>query len=541
MGALRLAVLTALLAPGASVAAGLPPEAEGCLACHGNPAVAPKTELGAFAASAHGALSCAGCHPRAERVPHPERPAAVDCAACHASASASLEVSVHGKGGCASCHGPAHATLQAADSRSPVAARRQPKTCGRCHAEQRAAYEQSVHAEAVARGVAGAPSCSGCHGEHGRLGHGDPRVRVSSAAVVQTCASCHASEELVARMGLPADRLSTFAQSYHGLVQKDGALAAANCASCHGAHAVLPSGDARSSVHPANLMRTCGQCHPSAGRRLASGKVHDALAGTGRGSAVAGFFRSLYLLLIPLTVGGMLIHNAADFLQKALYGPLPPLREEEDELLSAVERLQHALLVASFAALAYSGFALDYPDRWWAAPLRALGGEEARRGVHRAAAAVFVLVGLGHAVYLGLSARGRARLSALLPKPRDLGDPFDLFLYNLGLHPSRPKLKRFSYIEKVEYWALLWGSFVMVGTGAVLLFHNFSLAYFPLWLVETARVVHFMEAALACLAIVIWHLYWVVYDPEVYPMNWAWLVGRLRLRARTAPGRKGER
>lgn len=60
MGALGLVVLTALLAPGVCAATGLPPEAEGCLACHGNPAVAPKTELGAFASSAHGALSCAG-------------------------------------------------------------------------------------------------------------------------------------------------------------------------------------------------------------------------------------------------------------------------------------------------------------------------------------------------------------------------------------------------------------------------------------------------------------------------------------------------
>lgn len=48
MGALRSAVLTARLAPGACAAAGPPAEAEGCLACRGNPAIAPKMELGAF-------------------------------------------------------------------------------------------------------------------------------------------------------------------------------------------------------------------------------------------------------------------------------------------------------------------------------------------------------------------------------------------------------------------------------------------------------------------------------------------------------------
>jgi len=152
-------------------------------------------------------------------------------------------------------------------------------------------------------------------------------------------------------------------------------------------------------------------------------------------------------------------------------------------------------------------------------------GEEGRRWIHRWAAGGLIAVGCYHAGYLAFSSAGRKRLQALRPVFRDLRDPFEVLAYNLGLRRSRLLLNRFSYIEKSEYWALVWGTAVMIVTGAVLIFHNQSLTYWQLWVVEVARVVHFMEAVLACLAIVVWHFYWVMLDPEVYPMSWAWLVG----------------
>ena len=34
-----------------------------------------------------------------------------------------------------------------------------------------------------------------------------------------------------------------------------------------------------------------------------------------------------------------------------------------------LERVEHGLLTVSFIVLAYTGFALHYPDGWWAHPL----------------------------------------------------------------------------------------------------------------------------------------------------------------------------
>ncbi len=47
------------------------------------------------------------------------------------------------------------------------------------------------------------------------------------------------------------------------------------------------------------------------------------------------------------------------------------------------------------------------------------------------------------------------------------------------------------------------------------------------WWVDVATAVHYYEAILATLAILVWHFYQVFFDPDVYPMNGAWLDGKM--------------
>jgi cytochrome b subunit of formate dehydrogenase len=98
--------------------------------------------------------------------------------------------------------------------------------------------------------------------------------------------------------------------------------------------------------------------------------------------------------------------------------------------------------------------------------------------------------------------------------------------YNLGLRNTKPRKSSHSYIEKAEYWAVVWGAVVMAGTGFALWANSFMLRFFPKWLLDVATSVHFYEAVLATLAIVVWHFYFVIFDPDVYPMDTAWLTGR---------------
>ena len=64
-------------------------------------------------------------------------------------------------------------------------------------------------------------------------------------------------------------------------------------------------------------------------------------------------------------------------------------------------------------------------------------------------------------------------------------------------------------------------------TGAILWFENVSMGLFTKLGFDIARTVHFYEAVLATLAILVWHFYFVVFNPDVYPMNLAWLTGRV--------------
>ena len=86
--------------------------------------------------------------------------------------------------------------------------------------------------------------------------------------------------------------------------------------------------------------------------------------------------------------------------------------------------------------------------------------------------------------------------------------------------------EKFGYVEKAEYWAFMWGSTIMAITGFALWFENLSLRYLPKWVTDVATVIHFYEAVLATLSILVWHLYWVVFDPDVYPMDTSWWSGR---------------
>jgi hypothetical protein len=81
----------------------------------------------------------------------------------------------------------------------------------------------------------------------------------------------------------------------------------------------------------------------------------------------------------------------------------------------------------------------------------------------------------------------------------------------------------------------MWGIVVMTVTGFALWFENWTLRMLPGWAPDVATAIHFYEAILATLAIIVWHFYFVLLDPVVYPMDTAWLRGKAH------PGRVAER
>ena len=478
-------------------------------------------------ASAHGQVGCAECHKDlTDKHPDDGKAAAVvDCAACHAKQSESFGASVHGialrKGNeaaatCKDCHGT-HEVYPRKSPQSSIHVTHLMETCGACHPDAASDVMASVHGQLLKEGLSDAVTCIDCHSEHQIVGLKDPAASYRTA---KACSKCHASERINSRFGMPNDRVKTFFESYHGLAAIGGSTMAANCASCHGYHKILPSNNPDSLIHPSHLITTCGKCHPGASTGFVSGRIHtDGDQGNETGMVVNRWVKRIYIILIVLTVTLLGTHNGVWWWRK-----VKARRRAQGEMVVRMDRgqrLQHFVLMSSFLVLAVTGFALKFPNTWFA---HLLGSEEIRRWIHRIAGLVLIAGGLYHVVYVAFTAKGRKLLRDLWPRWQDARD-----VATNARHLARGKPKarfgRFGYPEKIEYWAVVWGSIVMGVTGLAIWFKLDVTRWLPRWLVEVSITIHYYEAILACLAILVWHFYHVMFDPDVYPMNGAWIDG----------------
>jgi cytochrome b subunit of formate dehydrogenase len=537
-----LFVLTLLLWCGAKMCAAEISNAD-CLQCHEDKSLTATNKAGEarsvycdvskLAASVHKTNTCASCHSDlSDKHPDDNIPAKpVDCARCHGSQSQSYAASVHAlaakKGatnapGCVTCHGN-HNVLASASPESPLNFERITQTCGQCHKQPAEDVAISVHGQGSAHGKREAATCTDCHAEH--------KIEVLKASSPleisrMVCSKCHASERINTKFRMPGDRVKTFFESYHGLAAKYGSTLAADCSSCHGAHKILPSSDPRSSINNNHLVQTCGKCHPGANERFAFSKVHvdiaSSKAGVGLGEKVNWWIRKIYLALIIGVIGAMVAHNGL------LMGRKVAARRHVNGAsvvrMDLCQRIQHAILGLSFVVLAWTGFALKYPDNWWA---HALGSEAVRSWTHRIAGIVMLLGGVYHLGYAIGTREGRRLVKDMFPVTKDARDVTDQARYLLGITPLKPRFARFSYIEKMEYWAVVWGTIIMGATGLMIWFKIDVTKYLPRWCIDAATTIHFYEAILACLAILVWHFYSVIFDPDVYPYNRACLTGKV--------------
>ncbi len=208
-----------------------------------------------------------------------------------------MAMSVHKGIACTQCHAdikgyPHRATIALSKTTVPV-------MCSTCHRDVYKKYTQSIHWIALEKGIGAAPVCTDCHGVHGILKITNPVAKVYPENIPRTCSSCHDSVTLAQQYNLPLNRLTTYENSFHGIALKFGDLHAANCASCHGVHEILPSSDPRSSINRANLARTCGKCHPDATKNFIKSPVHIVVSKHGeRGPYLVRVFYTWFISVL---------------------------------------------------------------------------------------------------------------------------------------------------------------------------------------------------------------------------------------------------
>lgn len=521
-----------------------------CSTCHSD-----QSEV--FVSSSHGkavaankanAPDCASCHGKHDILPksnfnsrtHPLKQIQI-CSECHLKSDAAghdvdqYAESIHGRGvirsgllvsaTCVSCH-TAHAVLPKNDVKSSIHPNNVPSTCGSCHLGILEVYRQSEHGRLWKAGFPDAPGCVTCHGSHGIE---DPVTVHFQLDIPLKCATCHEKEA------------PTYQDSFHGKALSLGFIRSATCADCHTSHLNLKKEDPRSTVHKANLQKTCGNCHGVVSASFITFDPH-ANPKDRADSPLLYYVHHAMLFLLYGVFGFFSVHTILWYQRSVVAGHRGELshHHEGEEgpwviRFSTSVRVLHLFVMISFLGLAFTGIPIRFPYVDWTKSLvSVLGGIEVFRFFHR----FFAIITFGYAFYYiyqilkRVIAKKERRIlygpHSMIPRGKDLQDLWNQvkwFLY-LG-KPAR--FDRWTYWEKFDYFAVFWGIPVIGFSGLMLWFPGFFTKFLPGYMLNVAKVVHSEEAMLAVGFIFIFHFFHTHLRAESFPMDLVIFTGSMPL------------
>jgi cytochrome b subunit of formate dehydrogenase len=502
------------------------PMAPYCNGCHGGHRILPLSSPESAMARQNQADTCGKCHGSEEINKQAD--------IAKRNLIARYKSSVHWKAiqmgrpgaSCTDCHG-FHSILSSERPESTVSMVGVVSVCLKCHPNEARAFREGAHARALFHGNHDVPTCTTCHGDHDMA---SLRVRTGDAkqwAATQVCIWCHSNERMMARYGLNTDPVESYLKDFHGLTARGTAGASATCADCHEAHHSLPSSHPQSRMNISNRGTACGECHGQVSQSFAMAFSHKkAMQYTG--ARIEGIVRVAYILIILGSVAGMLAHNFLQWIWAVRRKHAEQREQRHIRRMTRFELVAHFVLFVTFAGLVVTGFALKFPEAFWSQWLFSLGMTEAVRAFLHRTFAVFMSIDFFiFLAYLTIARRGKKVLKEMLPWPikKEIGELVSTMKFYLGLRKERPRYGVFNYAEKFEFWALVWGTLIMAATGFVLWFPKALPASWPSWVMTVSRIIHYYEALLATLAILIWHGWHTIFHPDEYPMSTTWLTG----------------
>ncbi len=268
--------------------AGGNPVAASCTNCHGSHDILKSSNPASRTGHTNIEKTCGACHGNEAIIQQAKLPGGNIISqyhdSIHGQAMAKKTSAREAVPTCTGCHG-AHDMRPKSDPESRVARANIPATCATCHMGVKATWEKSEHGKLRQANVLQAPGCTDCHTTHAIAQHRDPKFEL---AVAEQCGTCH------------ADFASTYRDTFHGQVTKLGFTQIATCASCHGAHEVLPKDNPLSKVSAQNRLATCQQCHPKANANFVSFDPHANKHSRERGQLL--FFTGKFMDLLLLGV-----------------------------------------------------------------------------------------------------------------------------------------------------------------------------------------------------------------------------------------------
>jgi cytochrome b subunit of formate dehydrogenase/mono/diheme cytochrome c family protein len=193
-----------------------------------------------------------------------------------------------------------------------------------------------------------------------------------------------------------------------------------------------------------------------------------------------------------------------------------PQTDRTYERFPLARRIEHLAMLLSFTTLGLTGLVQKFAT----SPISqflvgVMGGIENTRSIHHFAAIVLMIGTMWHIVVFGYNFFVLRTSLSMLPGPKDAIDALQAFLYNvglgkfIGLGKTRPQMGRYTFEEKAEYWAFVWGTAVMGVTGFLMWNPITAAKFLPGEIIPAAKAAHGGEAVLAVLAIILWHMYGV--------------------------------
>jgi len=174
------------------------------------------------------------------------------------------------------------------------------------------------------------------------------------------------------------------------------------------------------------------------------------------------------------------------------------------------QRIEHWVFVISMTALAITGLAQKFATTAVAQGIVSiLGGVESSRIIHHYAAIIMMLQTIYHVGVVSYKVYVLRMPMSMLPGLRDIRSAWQMLLHNFGYKINKPQEGRYTFAEKAEYWAVVWGTVVMAITGFMMWNPIATTRFLPGDVIPAAKAAHGGEALLAVLAIIVWHLYHV--------------------------------
>jgi hypothetical protein len=267
-----------------------------CTDCHGKHDILKSTEPASRTHIAKREATCGSCHGNEAVIQKAKLPGGNVVAQYHDSIHGQK---TNGAGAaaaqaptCTGCHG-AHNIRSKGEADSRVNRENIALMCGSCHQQVYSRFNGSQHGQMRQAGNSAAPTCIDCHSAHRIQQHASSTFQVE---VINECGNCH------------ADFIKTYRDTYHGQVTQLGFARMATCASCHGAHEVLPASNARSMISHENRVNTCRSCHPGANVNFAAYKPHGN-ADDRQGEPLLYYTKKFMQLLLLGVFGFFAIHT----------------------------------------------------------------------------------------------------------------------------------------------------------------------------------------------------------------------------------------